>query len=167
MCDYTYKEDTKMVNYKEILRLASEGTNQRQIAVSVGHSRDTVSKFLAAAKSHNLSWPMDESVTNEQIGALLFPERYSAASAYLEPDYPHIHSELAKRGVTLTLLWDEYRRKAESLGKKPYMQTQFGDKYPCMGTYHQGNDAHPPQTQRCHAGGLGRRYASHLRFRNR
>lgn len=31
-----------MVNYKEILRLASEGTSQRQIAVSVGHSRDTV-----------------------------------------------------------------------------------------------------------------------------
>ena len=29
----------------------------------------------------------------------------------------------------MTLLWDEYRRKAESLGKKPYMTTQFGDKY--------------------------------------
>lgn len=118
-----------MVNYKEILRLANEGTSQRQIAVSVGHSRDTVSEFLAAAKAHNLAWPLDESVTNEQIGALLFPERYAAASAYLEPDYACIHSELAKRGVTLTLLWDEYRRKAESLGKKPYMQTQFGDKY--------------------------------------
>ena len=51
-----------MVNYKEILRLASEGTSQRQIAVSVGHSRDTVSEFLAAAKVHNLSWPLDESV---------------------------------------------------------------------------------------------------------
>lgn len=89
-----------MVNYKEILRLASEGTSQRQIAVSVGHSRDTVSEFLAAAKVHNLSWPLDESVTNEQIEAILFPERHSAISMYLEPD----HSELAKRGVTLTLL---------------------------------------------------------------
>ena len=67
-----------MVNYKEILRLASEGTSQRQIAVSVGHSRDTVSGFLAAAKVHNLSWPLDDSVTNEQIEAILFPERYSA-----------------------------------------------------------------------------------------
>lgn len=118
-----------MVNYKEILRLASEGTSQRQIAVSVGHSRDTVSEFLAAAKVHNLSWPLDESVTNEQIEAILFPERYSAVSMYLEPDYSYIHSELAKRGVTLTLLWNEYVQKAESLGKKPYMTTQFGDKY--------------------------------------
>ena len=118
-----------MVNYKEILRLASEGTSQRQIAVSVGHSRDTVSEFLAAAKVHNLSWPLDESVTNEQIEAILFPERHSAISMYLEPDYVYIHSELAKRGVTLTLLWNEYVQKAESLGKKPYMTTQFGDKY--------------------------------------
>lgn len=93
-----------MVNYKEILRLASEGTSQRQIAVSVGHSRDTVSEFLAAAKVHNLSWPLDESVTNEQIEAILFPECHSAISMYLEPDYVYIHSELAKRGVMLTLL---------------------------------------------------------------
>ncbi len=118
-----------MVNYKEILRLASEGTSQRQIAVSVGHSRDTVSEFLDAAKKHNLTWPLEESVTNEQIEAMLFPERYSAVSMYLEPDYAYIHAELAKRGVTLTLLWNEYVQKAESLDKKPYMTTQFGDKY--------------------------------------
>ena len=74
-----------MVNYKEILRLASEGTSQRQIAVSVGHSRDTVSGFLAATKVHNLSWPLDESVTNEQIEAILFPERYSAVSIRKRP----------------------------------------------------------------------------------
>ena len=118
-----------MVNYKEILRLASEGTSQRQIAVSVGHSRDTVSEFLAAAKAHDLTWPLEESVTNEQIGTILFPERYAKTENYLEPDYAYIHRELAKHGVTLTLLWNEYVQKAESLGKKPYMTTQFGDKY--------------------------------------
>ena len=118
-----------MVNYKEILRLASEGLSQRQIAVSVGHSRDTVSEFLTAAKGNNLNWPLEESVTNEQIGAILFPERHSAANTYLEPDYVYIHKELAKRSVTLMLLWNEYVQKAESLGKKPYMTTQFGDKY--------------------------------------
>ena len=94
-----------MVNYKEILRLASEDTSQRLIAVSVGHSRDTVSELLTAAKAHNLTWPLEESVTNEQIEAILFPERYSTSSIYLEPDYFYIHNELAKRGVTLTLLW--------------------------------------------------------------
>ena len=118
-----------MVNYKEILRLLNEGYSQREIERSLHTSRRKIREFLDAAAHHNITWPLEESVTNEQIEAILFPERYASNSAYLEPDYAHIHSELAKRGVTLTLLWDEYRRKAESLGKKPYMTTQFGDKY--------------------------------------
>lgn len=84
---------------------------------------------LAVAEIHNLTWPLDKSITNEQIEAILFQTRHSAASMYLEPDYAYIHRELAKRGVTLTLLWNEYVQKAESLVKKPYMTTQFGDKY--------------------------------------
>lgn len=118
-----------MVNYKEILRLKHEGYSQRQIEASAHCSRHTVRDVLAAAEKNALIWPLEESVTNEQIEAILFPERCSAISMYLEPDYPYIHAELAKHGVTLTLLWNEYIQKAESLGKEPYMTTQFGDKY--------------------------------------
>jgi hypothetical protein len=118
-----------MVNYKEILRLNHAGYSQRQIEASVHCSRHTVRDVLSVAEKYNLLWPLDESVTNEQIEAILFPERYSAVSMYLEPDYFYIHNELAKRGVTLMLLWNEYVQKAETLGKKPYMTTQFGDKY--------------------------------------
>ena len=118
-----------MVNYKEILRLLHKGYSQREIERSLHTSRRKIREFLDAAAHRNITWPLEEDVTNEQLEAILFPERYSAASTYLEPDYACIHSELAKRGVTLTLLWDEYRRKAEFLGKKPYMTTQFGDKY--------------------------------------
>ena len=111
-----YQEDTTMVNYKEILRLSAEGNSQRQIAAGSGNS-------------HNVTWPLDESVTNEQLEAILFPNRYASDNAYLAPDFAYIHKELAKPKVTLTLLWDEYRQKAEALGKRPYMPTQFGDKY--------------------------------------
>ena len=117
------------INNKEILRLNHEGYSQRQIKSSVHYSRHTVRDVLAVAEKQNLTWSLDESVTNEQIEALLFPERYSAVSMYLEPDYSYIHSELYKRSVALTLLWNEYVQKAEALGKKPYMTTQFGDKY--------------------------------------
>lgn len=44
-------------------------------------------------------------------------------------DYPKIHRELAKKGVTLTLLWTEYCLEASAAGKKPYMSTQFNDNY--------------------------------------
>ena len=118
-----------MVNYKEILRLLHEGYSQREIERSLHTSRRKIREFLDAASKHNITWPLEETVTNEQLEAILFPERYTLTSTYLEPDYTWIHSELAKRGVTLTLLWDEYRRKAESVSRKPYMITQFGDKY--------------------------------------
>ena len=80
-----------MVNYKEILRLNHEGYSQRQIESSVHSSRHTVRDTLAAAEKHNLTWSLDESVTNEQIEAILFPERYSAISMYLKPEYLYIH----------------------------------------------------------------------------
>lgn len=118
-----------MVNYKEILRLSAEGNSQRQIAAGSGNSRNTVIEVLEAAKSHGVTWPLDESVTNEQLESILFPNRYASDNVYLIPDFAYIHKELAKPKVTLTLLWDEYRTKAENLGKKPYMPTQFGDKY--------------------------------------
>ena len=78
-----YQEDTIMVNYKEILRLSAEGNSQRQIAAGSGNS-------------HNVTWPLDGSVTNEQLEAILFPNRYASDNAYLAPDFAYIHKELAK-----------------------------------------------------------------------
>ena len=50
-------------------------------------------------------------------------------SPYAEPDFAHIHKELSKKGVTLTLLWQEYCDNCRANGQQPYMSTQFGDKY--------------------------------------
>lgn len=50
-----------------------------------------------------ITWPLEEAVTNKQPEASLFPERYALTSTYLEPDYTWIHSELAMRGVTLSI----------------------------------------------------------------
>ncbi|HIX92506.1 MAG TPA: IS21 family transposase [Firmicutes bacterium] len=118
-----------MVNYKEILRLSHEGYSQRQLESSLHCSRHTIREVLAAAKANGITYPLDDSFSNEQLEAILFPNRYASDNAYLTPDFTYIHKELAKPKVTLTLLWDEYRQKAETLGKRPYMPTQFGDKY--------------------------------------
>ena len=118
-----------MVNYKEILRLSHEGYSQRQLESSLHCSRHTIREVLTAAKANGITYPLDDSFSNEQLEAILFPNRYASDNAYLTPDFAYIHKELAKPKVTLTLLWDEYRQKAETLGKCPYMPTQFGDKY--------------------------------------
>lgn len=118
-----------MINYLEILRLNHLGYSQRTIETTAHCSRHTVREVLAEMDKHDIQWPLDDGITNADLERMIFPDKYKSACLYVEPDYPYIHRELAKRGVTLTLLWEEYRRKCYDEGKKPYMFTQFGEKY--------------------------------------
>ena len=118
-----------MVDYREILRLKDLGKSQRSIAQIVQSSRNTVAEVLVAAKAANVSWPLDDNVTNADIQEVLFPGKYAHASPYTVPDYEWIHRELARTGVTLTLLWGEYCVMVRNSGGVPYMYTQFCEKY--------------------------------------
>ena len=118
-----------MVNYREILRLHSLNHSQREIARASGSSRNTVSEVLRAAAEQKVTWPLDDDITDLDLENLLFPDRRKNESVYAEPDYAYIHRELARNGVTLTLLWEEYCRNCRENGRIPYMSTQFGDKY--------------------------------------
>jgi hypothetical protein len=70
----------------------------------VDSSRHTVRDVLQAAKEQGISWPLSDDITNAELEQLLFPNKHKASSQYAEPDYPYIHRELARSGVTLTLL---------------------------------------------------------------
>ena len=118
-----------MVDYREILRLKDLGDSQRSIALKVQSSRNTVSAVIIAAQAAGVSWPLEDDVTNEDISEILFPGKYAMASPYTVPDYEWIHRELARMGVTLTLLWSEYCVKVRDTGGVPYMYTQFCEKY--------------------------------------
>ncbi len=50
-------------------------------------------------------------------------------SSFVLPDFPYIHRELARSGVTLTLLWNEYCTSCHAAKTTPYMYTQFCEKY--------------------------------------
>ena len=119
-----------MVDYKGILRLSSDPKNsKRGIASTLHCSHHTVSDVQAAAKEAGVEWPLDDSVTNEMLRRILFPEKFSATSLYVQPDYSRIHADLALPGVNLTLLWMEYSKRCEAEGTTPYMYTQFCEKY--------------------------------------
>lgn len=79
-----------MVNYREILRLSSLNYSQHQIAASVHSSRNTIREVLQRAASSGLTWPLDDSATNESIMALLYPDRPDAVNPRKEPDYCYI-----------------------------------------------------------------------------
>ena len=119
-----------MVDYKAILRLNSEKLSLRQIAARVGNSHHTVKNVIDTAAKNGVAWPIEEDVTNQELEKLLFPDRMVSKNVmYAEPDYSYIHKELSKKGVTLTLLWNEYCERCRANGEIPYMSTQFCDKY--------------------------------------
>jgi len=116
-----------MVNYREILRLKSLGYSQRQVASSVHSSRDTISSVFKLSEIHNLTWPLEDSLTNNKIQELFFPGRTESTKKL--PDYEYMYKELAKPGVTLTLLWAEYCENCHAEKSTPYQYTQFCDNY--------------------------------------
>jgi transposase len=112
------------MSYREILRLSALGLSQRTIAGSLSRSRDTVSAVLARAARLELQWPLPLGLTDEELKKMLFPEKEKTASVRV-PDCEYIHRELAKPGVTLTLLWDEYCQKCKDSGEIPYQYSQY------------------------------------------
>lgn len=116
-----------MVNYREILRLASLKYSHRQISASIFCSRDTVSTVCKLAEQYHLEWPMPDEFTNQAIQDLFYPERKERNHRI--PDYEYMHKELARPGVTLTLLWAEYTALCHSEKSVPYQMTQFCENY--------------------------------------
>lgn len=118
-----------MTNYRKILELHSQGHSQRSIEASVHSSHQTVRAVLDRAKELHIAWPLDDDVTNEMLDELLYGSRKKSPTLYAPINYEYIYRELSKKGVTLTLLWQEYCEAAYANGETPYMSTQFGDKY--------------------------------------
>ena len=118
-----------MTNYREILRLQALGQSQRSIAFNTKSSRNSVSDALKRARELHITWPLDDDVTNEMLDELFYGKQSGSAVPYAVINYEYIHRELSKKGVTLTLLWQEYCEAAYANGEKPYMSTQFSDKY--------------------------------------
>ena len=91
-----------MVNYREILRLKSLKYSQREIALSVHSSRNTVKEVVDLATALKIEWPLDPDVTNQELESVLYPGRKGQNTDRMPIDFPRIHRELAKKGVTLS-----------------------------------------------------------------
>jgi transposase len=69
-----------------------------------------VGEYIRRARYADLSWPLPETLSDEALERQLFPPpRNVPSDRRPEPDWASIHMELRKPGVTLSLLWEEYR----------------------------------------------------------
>lgn len=99
-----------MRKIREALRLRASGLTTREVGDSIGVGRTSVSEYVGRAARAGLSWPLPDHLTDAALEALLFPAPPpDAAATYPKPNWTHVHRELRKPGVTLSLLWEEYR----------------------------------------------------------
>ena len=117
-----------MTNYREILRLHNQGISQRGIAASCSCSKTTVNSILKKAQEEGLTWPLKAGMTDVALANILCPQKKDTKFRK-QPDYEYIHKEMAKSGVTLSLLWNEYCEACRLSGEIPFMYTQFCKHY--------------------------------------
>jgi transposase len=106
-------ERVSMRRIREILRLKYEGgATERAIARSIGVARSTVALTLERVAAARLGWPMPEGLSDRALEAMLYAGagRPQGSRGKTEPDWTHVHHELRRPGVTLMLLWEEYRQ---------------------------------------------------------
>src|SRR4030066_651447 len=116
-----------MRKIKEVVRLHQEiGFSERQIAKSCDISRSTVKEYLHRVQRAGLVCPLPADLDDAQLENLLFPSTQPIAPEKRGmPPLDYLYQELKKKGVTLQLLWCEYKQS----NPEGYQYSQFCKRY--------------------------------------
>ncbi|HTI80938.1 MAG TPA: IS21 family transposase [Acetobacteraceae bacterium] len=101
-----------MRQVREVLRLHHVfGQSGHRIAAAVGISRYTVAEYLRRAAVVGITWPVPPEFDDAALECKLFTPSGAirAETVRPQPDWGRLHAELRRPGVTLLLLWEEYR----------------------------------------------------------
>ena len=105
------QEKLSVRKIREILRLKYEVVlSNRAIARACHISNSTVGDYVVRARRAGVVWPVAEERTEEELYQQLFPEVKKPQMVECPlPDGETVHRDLARKGVTLKLLLQEYR----------------------------------------------------------
>lgn len=100
-----------MKKLKEVYRLKYElNYSHRVIAESLGISASTVSDYVRLFSISGLCWEKVKSLTPEALEEAVYqPVEFNVMRP--KPDFKKVHLELKRKGVTLLLLWKEYKNQ--------------------------------------------------------
>jgi len=121
------QERLSMRKIREVLRYRySTGLSLDAIARALKLSKGVVAKYVRLASAVGLTWPIPDTLDDAGLEKLLYRQAVAREPTFAEPDYAVVHQELKKKGVTLTLLWEEYR---QTVGDRGYQYTAFCTRY--------------------------------------
>jgi transposase len=100
-----------MRKIREVIRLKQDRyASAREIALACHIGRTTVQEYLHRAEAAGLRWPLPEELSDAALERLLFPPGpIPDGPPRAVPDWPRVQTQLARKGVTLLLLWQEYK----------------------------------------------------------
>ncbi len=120
-------QPTSLRMIKDILRLKWQGElSHAQIATTLNISKGVVAKYVTQAQVAGLHWDAVHAMSEQQLASAVQP-RSVATAAVVVPDWPRIHRELDRKGMTLMLLWQEY--VAAHPEGRTWRYTQFCEHY--------------------------------------
>ncbi len=121
-----------MRQIREILRLKHEQRlSHRAIARACRVGVGTVSEYVGRAARAGLEWPLPGELDEAALEARLFPRAGPASREHALPDVEGIHQELKRVGVTLHLLWEEYR-EAHPDGSPKLLSATCVERFDCL-----------------------------------
>src|ERR1700739_4723040 len=102
-----------MSNIRHILRLHTQNQTQSEIIVQTGIPRFTLKKYIKDFKDNKLTFAEINELSDKDLEEL-FVKPENKVNEKLQTLYnlfPKIDKELKRKGVTRTLLWEEYKSK--------------------------------------------------------
>ena len=104
------QERISMRKIREILLLRHEqGLSLRTIATSLNIGSSTVGDCLSRIRALGLTWQEVAIFSEEELESALYPKKDGRKETDDHPNWSVVHSELRRKGVTLQLLWEEYK----------------------------------------------------------
>ena len=103
--------------------------SRNSIASTRNISRHSVSDVFRIADEKGIHFKDVRDLDETAAYQLFYPEKHAYETMYGDPDYPHVHEELKKTGVTLKLLHEEYVEKCQAAGEIPMGKTKFNEGY--------------------------------------
>ena len=116
-----------MRKIRDILRLKLEARlSHDKAAAALQISKGVVTKYLKLANTAGLDWAQIQTLDDTALHNRLLGTS-QRVSSFVQPDYGRIHQELRRKGMTLTLLWEEHT--AQHPDQTTYLYTQFCERY--------------------------------------
>lgn len=119
----------RKIRAKLIMELRDQGMSRRSIASTRRMSMGSVCEVFDIAEESGITWNQVRDMGDDEVYALFYPGKYVRESVFEEPDWNRVHAEMAKVGVNLRLLHDEYRDVCARTHKVAMGYTRFCERY--------------------------------------